>query len=168
MKLQAEIEGQVSEVELKFDGGKAYARVDNRQYEIDTSEPEPGILLLKNEGRVYEAFISEPEKPGEPAQVSIRGSEFEITIVDPKRLRGAAADTIHDDGLAEIKTAMPGKVVRILVGVGETVEKDRGLIVVEAMKMQNEIKSPKGGIVKEIRVSYGDTVNADEVLLIIE
>jgi biotin carboxyl carrier protein len=70
--------------------------------------------------------------------------------------------------MAEIKTAMPGKVVRVLVEVGAQVAKGDGIIVVEAMKMQNELRSPKDGTVKDIRGSEGATVNPGEVLAIIE
>ena len=63
---------------------------------------------------------------------------------------------------------MPGKVVRIIAEAGAAVQKGDGIIVVEAMKMQNEMKSPKDGVVKEIRVSEGSTVNAGEVLVVIE
>jgi biotin carboxyl carrier protein len=72
------------------------------------------------------------------------------------------------DGASEIKTAMPGKLVRVLVEVGAEIKKGEPVLVVEAMKMQNEMKSPKDGIVKEIRFAEGATVNAGDVLAIIE
>jgi pyruvate carboxylase subunit B len=62
---------------------------------------------------------------------------------------------------------MPGKVVRVLVQAGEKVEAGQGLLVVEAMKMQNEIRSPKGGIVERLHVKEGQPVNAGEVLCIV-
>ena len=64
--------------------------------------------------------------------------------------------------------SMPGKVVRILVASGAEVSEGEGVIVVEAMKMQNEMKSPKAGLIKEIKVKEGSTVNAGDVLVIIE
>jgi biotin carboxyl carrier protein len=63
---------------------------------------------------------------------------------------------------------MPGKVVRVLVQVGEQVEAGAGLIVVEAMKMQNEMKSPRAGAVVSINVTAGDTVEAGALLAVIE
>ena len=63
---------------------------------------------------------------------------------------------------------MPGKVVRILKAVGDEVAKGDGVIVVEAMKMQNEMKSPKDGVIKEIRVAESDTVGAGDILVVIE
>jgi biotin carboxyl carrier protein len=161
MKLQAAAEGEKHEVEITRDGDRLTARVDDRDYELDVSEPEPGVLLFKHNGRVYEAFAH-------GGTVLIGGRSFDISIIDPKRLRGSAIAAGDEHGHAEIKTAMPGKVVRILKAVGDALTKGDGVIVVEAMKMQNEMKSPKDGSVKEIRVSEGDTVGAGDILVVIE
>jgi len=74
----------------------------------------------------------------------------------------------HDAGRAQVAAPMPGKVVRVLVERGQAVEAGAGLVVVEAMKMQNELKSPKSGTVVELRVEAGATVNAGELLAVIE
>jgi biotin carboxyl carrier protein len=166
MKLAAEIDGQTSDVEVRRDGERFFARVDDREYELEVSEPEPGVFLLKNNGRVFEAYAL--TQPDGAIEVTINGDRFQVQITDPKRLRAAGVDHSQDHGLVEIKTAMPGKVVRILTAVGQTVEKGAGVIVVEAMKMQNEMRSPKDGVIKEIRVNEGVTVNAGEVLVVIE
>ena len=92
----------------------------------------------------------------------------EIKIFDPKRLRGTGAESEQTTGASEIKTAMPGKVVRVLAQVGAEIKQGDGVIIVEAMKMQNEMKSPKDGVIKEIRFAEGATVNAGDVLVIIE
>jgi biotin carboxyl carrier protein len=164
MKLQAELNNEKHDVEIRRDGDKVFATIDGRSYELEASEPEPNVFLLKHEGRIYEVYVS----PGQLSRVRIGSNEFEISIHDPKRLRGSGADHEHGEGLAEIRTAMPGKVVRIVVKTGTEVKKGDGIIVVEAMKMQNEMKSPKDGIVKEIRASEGITVNAGDILAIIE
>ncbi len=83
-------------------------------------------------------------------------------------MRSAAVAGGDLSGAAEIKTAMPGKIVSILARQGAEIKQGEGVIIVEAMKMQNEIKSPKDGIVKEIRVAEGATVNAGDVLAVIE
>jgi biotin carboxyl carrier protein len=166
MKLQAEIEGKTSEVEVRRDGERLLARVDNREYELEVSEPEPGVFLLKHNDRVFNTFAL--ERTDGTSEVSVNGKSFDVQIIDPKRLRASGSEHSHDHGLVEIKTAMPGKVVRILTAAGETVEKGSGVIVVEAMKMQNEMRSPKDGVIKEIRVSEGVTVNAGDVLVVIE
>lgn len=168
MKLQAEINGEKHEVEVSRDGRNVTATVDGRRYELDVSEPEKDLYLVKNEGNVSQVFVSPKAKKDSEFDVTIRGQHLDVEIIDPKRLRSAGDNHDHMDGRAEIKTAMPGKVVRILVDVGAEVAKSDGIIVVEAMKMQNELKSPKDGFVKEIRAADGDTVNAGEVLVVIE
>ena len=93
---------------------------------------------------------------------------FDFQLSDPKRLRGAANTDAAADGIAKLTTQMPGKVVRVLTEKGAQVETGDGIIVVEAMKMQNEMKSPKDGTVKEIYFEVGATVNAGDVLAVIE
>lgn len=166
MKLQAELNNEKHNVELRREVDKVFATVDNRSYEIEASEPEPNVFLLKHDGKVYEVFVSPGTSGG--SRVRVGPNEFEVTVHDPKRLRGSSASHEHGEGLAEIKTAMPGKVIRVLVEPGSEVKKGDGIIVVEAMKMQNEMKSPKDGVVKEIRSSEGATVNAGDALAVIE
>ena len=168
MKLQAQIGEDRHEVEIERDGNNLSARIDGREYELDISEPEPGVYLIKHNGKVYEATLSPSSTSGEPTHIRIGPDEYEVVLTDPKRLRGAGRGSDHADGLAEIKTAMPGKVVRILVEVGDEVSKGDGVLVVEAMKMQNELKSPKHGVVKEIRVIESATVAAGDILATIE
>lgn len=168
MKFQAEIGDKTNNVELRHEDGRVFASIDGREYELETSEPEPGVFLFKHEGRVYEAFVSDPKAPHGSTHVRIGTNEFDIKLIDPKRLRSAGSGNEHADGIAEIKTAMPGKVVRVMVSVGTAVEAGTGILVVEAMKMQNELKSPKAGTVKDIRVNEGDAVSAGDILATIE
>lgn len=162
MKLQAELNNENHEVEIKRDGEKIFARIDEREYEIEASEVERNVFLFKHENQIYEIYVA----PNNIVNVGNR--QFEINLIDPKKLRSASGSAENKDGIAEIKTAMPGKLVRILVEIGAEVKQGEGILVVEAMKMQNEMKSPKDGIVKEIRFAEGDTVNAGDVLAIIE
>jgi len=167
MKLHAEVDDQKHDVEIKRDGRNLTASVDGREYELEVSEPESGVFLFKHENAIYEAVVS-PVVPGQSTHVRIGTDEFEVKLIDPKRLRGTGNETEHGDGLAEIQTAMPGKIVRILVEVGAEVAKGDGILVVEAMKMQNELKSPKTGRVKNIRVVEGETVSAGDILATVE
>ena len=168
MKLQAELGDKKHEIEIKHTDSKVFASVDGRAYELEVSEPEPNVYLLKDNGKISQAFVSPQRKAGDPFQVQIGGRTLDIKLIDPKRLRSAGPDAEHGDGAAEIRTAMPGKVVRILVEKGASIEKGEGVLVVEAMKMQNELKSPKSGTVKDIRVEEGATVAAGDVLAVIE
>ncbi len=168
MKLKAQIGDEVREVEIQQDGRRVFARVDGREYELDVSEPEPYVYLLKHENKIYEIFVSPRPTSDSPYMVSSASGDIEVKIVDPKRLRGSGAAGGSADGAAEIRTLMPGKVVRLISAVGDAVEKGDPVMVVEAMKMQNDLKAPKAGTIKEIRVVEGATVAAGDVLAVIE
>ncbi len=168
MKLLTELNDEKHEITIEQTDEKVFAKIDNRTYELEASEPEPNVYLFKYDNKIFEVFISSNEKANEPFKVNIANQQFEIKISDPKRLRGTSARNGEIEGIAEIKTAMPGKVVRVLAHQGAKVQTGDGIIVVEAMKMQNEMKSPKDGVIKEIRFSEGATVNAGDVLVIIE
>jgi biotin carboxyl carrier protein len=168
MKLNAEYNQQQSSIIIKQIGEKLFAEIDSRKYELEAHEIKEGVYLFKHEGRVYECRVDKSEKKQGQFHVHLRNQSFQITIHDPKRLRGSTGEHEHGDGVAEITAPMPGKVVRLLVEEGAEVKTGDGIVVVEAMKMQNEMKSPKDGVVKELRAVAGDTVNGGDVLAIIE
>ena len=169
MKLTAELKNESHEIEIVRGSGLSLtAKIDGRAYELEVSEPESNVYLFKHENRIHQIFVSPNEKSGAPYSVSVGNRNYEIKIFDPKRLRSAVAGGGQAEGASEIKTAMPGKVVRILVEAGAEVKQGDGVIIVEAMKMQNEMKSPKDGVVKEIRFPEGVNVNAGDVLAVIE
>ena len=99
-------------------------------------------------------------------RIKLRDRIFPAKIVDRKRRRASADRGL--EGKQQVVAPMPGKVVRILRSVGDKVAAGHGVVVVEAMKMQNEIKSPKEGLVVEIRVREGATVSANQVLAVVE
>ncbi len=167
MKLLVNSGGETRELELTRDGSNIFAELGGKRYEIDISTPEPGVYLLKNGLRISEAtVISQPEQGR--FKVTTSENQFEISVADPRRLRASGAAGADADGIAELRTQMPGKVVRIIAALGDDVEAGDGVVVVEAMKMQNEMKSPKSGRVREIRCAEGDTVNAGDILVVIE
>jgi biotin carboxyl carrier protein len=166
MKYLADIDGQEYAIEFSRSGDIVNAVIDGRSYEVETSNPGSGVHLIKDSGKIFEVFVSK-DVSGK-FHTNLSGSDLEIAVIDPKRLKikGSAATDL--DGIAEIKTAMPGKIVRVLVSVGDNVEKNDGVIVVEAMKMQNELKSPKSGVVRNIYFAEGSTVAAGDILISIE
>lgn len=169
MKLTAEVSGERHALQLRREGGRVFAEVDGRGYELDVRETEAGALLFSHGGRVYEYRAEPPGARGEAWRVEAGGRAFEVSIVDPRRLRaGGAAGAGVAEGRAAVASSMPGKIVRVLVEVGARVEAGDALVVVEAMKMQNELKSPKAGAVVEVAARVGATVNAGEVLVIVE
>jgi len=169
MKLTAELNNETHEVEItRGDGSNLTAEIDGRTYELEASEPEPNVYLLKHANKIYQIFVSPNEKSGASLAASVGNHNYEIKIFDPKRLRGSGAVGGQTEGASEIKTAMSGKVVRVLLEAGAEVKQGDGVIIVEAMKMQNEMKSPKDGVIKEIRFAEGSTVNAGDILAVIE
>jgi biotin carboxyl carrier protein len=130
-----------------------------REYSLEASGP--GVFSILIEGRSYQATILAP------GTIQVNNQIFSVELFDPRELRArSSAGASH--GPQNIIAPMPGKVVRVLVAAGDSVEVGKGLIVVEAMKMQNEMKSPKAGIVVEVKTKPGATVTAGEILLVIE
>jgi len=168
MKLIAEIDNEKHEINFKQMDENVSAEIDGRTYQLEAHTVEPNVYLLKHEKKIYQIFVAPNEKTNEPFSVSVGNHNFEIKLTDPKRMKSAAGINANLDGAAEIKTAMPGKVVRVLVEQGAEIKAGDGVLIVEAMKMQNEIKAPKDGTVKEIRVEEGATVNAGDILAVVE
>ena len=97
----------------------------------------------------------------------VNGRRLSMEVFDPRDLRPRKGNA-SNQGRQEIAASMPGKVIRVLVTAGDSVEEGQGLVVVEAMKMQNEMKSPKSGRVAEVRTRADATVGAGEVLVVVE
>jgi biotin carboxyl carrier protein len=171
MRLKAQLSGRDYEVSLSLARGAAVAEVGGRQYDLEVRELARGKYLLVNGSHVYKCRVErkrDSSHMGGSWSVVLRGQNHEVTIIDPKRLRSAQSSAAHQAGAAEIVSPMPGKIVRVLVEAGAPVAAGTGVIVVEAMKMQNEMKAPKAGVVVSIRTEEGATVNAGDVLAVIE
>ena len=144
--------------------------MDDRHYDLQVRELASGEYLLIDGSTVYKCRVSGRGSlaAGQSFAVVLRGRNYEVAVVDPKRLRSGESAGAHHAGAAEIVSPMPGKIVRVLVQAGDKVEAGAGIIVVEAMKMQNEMKAPKAGTVVSINADEGATVNAGDVLAVIE
>jgi len=168
LKLKARIVDCEEDLILKVEDGRVSAEVGGRVYNLEVREPMPGTYLFFHGNDVYECLVTERAKSKDHFDVGFRGHNHAVTIVDPKRLRSGQNPDRHHHGAAEILAPMPGKVVRVQLEAGANVEKGTGIVVVEAMKMQNEMKSPRDGVVVTINVKPGDTVNAGDVLAVVE
>ena len=168
MKLEANIGDSSFEVEIRRDGDILRATIDGRELELEVSSPEPNVYLFRQNGKIHEFYVS-PRSGGDgPYMVTSRSADFEVSIKDTKSLRGRAGSSSSNDSQADIRSMMPGKIVKIVAPIGTPVEKGDPVIVVEAMKMQNDLKAPKSGVIKEIRVQEGSTVAAGDILAVIE
>jgi biotin carboxyl carrier protein len=168
MRLEAEVAGEGRNLELKRDGERVIAEIGGRQYEIKARELAAGVYLLLVNGRVYECRVEEAGAQPGVFDVQLCRRSYRVEIHDPKRLRGSRGTGLQAGGRATIVAQMPGKVVRVLVDRGAQVEAGAGVLIVEAMKMQNEMKAPRAGTVIELHARVGATVNAGEVLAVIE
>jgi biotin carboxyl carrier protein len=168
MKLNAAIADHQTDVQIQSDGSRVFAEIDGRHYELEVHESGPDGYLLISQGRVFECRVEGRPESGTKIDVIVGTTGYAVTITDPKRLRSATPASAHGDDAARIIASMPGKVVRILVEVGSHVKAGDAIIVVEAMKMQNEMKSPKAGTVVALNSQTGATVNGGDVLAVIE
>ncbi len=144
--------------------------IDGRPVEIDKAqlenaiEVEPGVFSVLVDGRSFEVRLP---SGGPAGTASVQGRRYEVEIRDPRNT-GRGSKSALGAGRQNIIAPMPGKVVRLLVQPGDTVEAGQGLAVVEAMKMQNEMKAPRPARVTEVRVHDGETVTAGQTLVVLE
>lgn len=151
---------------LELDRGETgwSCRLDGRAVEVDAVLARPDVLSLRIGNQAFEVKC---ERVGSEQHLWVGSARFAVEVRDPRSLRGRAR-AADDRGPKKLTAPMPGKVVRILATAGAAVEAGAGVLVVEAMKMQNEIKSPKKGTIQKILVAEGAVVNAGDVLAVVE
>ena len=164
MKYEVEIKGARVHVELDRRSERLRALVDNREYEFELISSEEGSYTLLIGDHVYETRVW--ATAANSYRVDVGGRSFPTRLVD-RRLRRTAGDQ-GTEGRQNLVAPMPGKVVQILLAPGDQVNAGQGVVVVEAMKMQNEIKSPKKGTVRKLGVKETAAVNAGDLLAIVE
>ena len=149
-------------VELEPNGTGYRVLLDGRTVEADATPVSPHTISVLLGGRAYEVHVT----PALDGTVKLQSGAHEFTagIQDPRAWRGRKQGAMEAEGRQPIVAPMPGKVIRLLVSAGDEVEAGQGLVVVEAMKMQNEIRSPKRGKVERVVATEGQNVNAGEVL----
>ncbi len=166
MTIWLEIGGRRRKVELQAAEGGAgldgrlQCVLDGAPLGADARVLQPGVLSLIVDGKQYRCVL-------DGSAVLVNGQRFEFTAADPRslgvrRIAGDAAGGAH-----AVKAPMPGRVVRVLVEEGDAVEAQQGLVVIEAMKMQNELKSPRAGTITRLAVAVGATVQPGEVLVVV-
>jgi biotin carboxyl carrier protein len=145
--------------------GQWRIRVDGRELVIDTAQAGPNTLSLLMNGQSFEV---KRERLQDEQRIFVRGNAYSVSIEDPRSLRSRKRAVLDDEGPQKLVSSMPGKVVRVLAREGDEVAAGQGLVVVEAMKMQNEVRSQKAGTVVKILATPGKNVDAGEVLAIVE
>ena len=164
MTYEIAIDGKSYQLDLSQAEGRWSCRVDGREVAVDAVLARPNVLSLRLGNKAFEVKC---ERVARDVHIWVGSQRFAVDVRDPRSLRSRAR-AADDHGPKRLTAPMPGKVVRILLTQGTEVEAGAGVLVVEAMKMQNEVKSPKKGTIQKILVSEGAAVNAGDLLAIVE
>ena len=168
MKLSVEFDGEMFSLEFKRQTGSPAEYVlsgaSNHSGEASIVAIMPGAFSVLLGPKSFTVAVAQRESE---LEVWAGGRRHVVTLRDP-RDRASQAGRASASGPIEMRALMPGKVVKLLVEQGAEVAAGQGVIIVEAMKMQNEMKSPKNGVVQKILATEGSTVAAGETLVVIE
>ena len=162
MKFEVLINNTRRIVDLERDANRWRISLDGHLVDADAVEIAPNTYSILLNGKSHEIRVT--PTPAGVLTLQTGPHEFTAEVIDPRAWRGRRQGAIEAEGRQQILAPMPGKIVRVLVQTGETVQAGQGLLVVEAMKMQNEIRSPKSGTVERLLVKEGQPVNAGEIL----
>ena len=165
MTYDVAIDGKRFRLELERAEAGWHCRLDGREIRIDAVLARRDVLSVLIGGKAYEI---KREHAATDMHLWVGSVRYLAELHDPRSLRGRRGMATDEKGPRKLLAPMPGKVVRVLVGEQQPVEAGQSILVVEAMKMQNEIKSPKKGTVQKIVASEGANVNAGDVLAIVE
>jgi biotin carboxyl carrier protein len=168
MRLKALLDDCEHELVLDINDRHVVAQIDERKYVLEVREADEHSYVILKDTQVYDCRVNSQSGSRDTFEVSVRGKTYPVTVIDPRKLRLDGDSDRHHHGTTEIAAQMPGKVVRVLVEAGQEIDAGTPLLVVEAMKMQNEMKSPRAGVVVSVKVIAGDTVEAGQLLAMIE
>ncbi len=167
MKLRVQVNDSEYFLDLQKNGrGTAYvvSGAESARGSASVEQVMPDVYSILDRDHSYVARLVRAKNS---VEVWVGRRRFSLAVADPRdRLCNGKAVSAH--GPQEIRALMPGKVVKLLVGVGDEVSAGDGVIIVEAMKMQNEMKAPKAGRIARVHVAEGNTVAAGEALLVVE
>ena len=167
-KFYVQTDDELVEVEFEEQGQHLLIRAGGEELIVDLRKvSEPSLFSLIIDNQSHEVFV---ERCGDEYDVLVEGELHRLKVQDEwaRRLASIQRRTKHVEGALEIKAPMPGIVLRVEVAVGDTVERGQGIIVLGAMKMENQIKSPRKGIVKSVEVEPGQTVEQGKTIAVIE
>jgi biotin carboxyl carrier protein len=158
------IDGKNYRLQLERAEAGWQCRINDRELEVNAVLTRRNVLSLLIGGKAYEVKL---ESTSSDLHIWVGSDRYQAELRDPRSLRSRRDGAASDKGPQKLVASMPGKVVRVLVREKMEVKAGQGIVVVEAMKMQNEIKSPKDGIVEKLLALPGDNVNAGDVLAIV-
>ncbi len=156
------------------DDGIYTVELDGKVYHVDAQTMPSEIVSALIENKSYDLDLDDKDQSNDPLDgrlaVRVRGRVVRLEMLEHRRkkMKDAAIAHFTQSGVIHVKSPMPGKVLRYLVEEGENVTEGQGLVVVEAMKMENELQSPKTGVVKSISSAVGTAVDGGTLLMVIE
>ncbi len=165
MTYDVTIDGKKYSLEIDRTDGRWHCRLDGREIQLDAVLPRRDVLSVLIDGKAYEV---KRERTATDLHLWVGPVRYAAELHDPRSLRSRKGAGFDEKGPKKLIAPMPGKIVRLLVAEKAQVEAGQGILVVEAMKMQNEIKSPKAGVVQKIVATEGGAVNAGDVLAVVE
>ncbi len=169
MRYFATIKGHKEQLAVDVEplaGGRYAVTLNGKRHELDALTLEHGAVSILVD---QESYGVEFEEHGDELAVLVKGQVTRVDVADERKLRMRAAGAgFTAEGKQTVLAPMPGKVVKVLVKVGDEVKEGQGLVVVEAMKMENELKSPKAGKVTELFAKEGTTVENNAKLVVVE
>ena len=167
MAFVAKLGDQTYAVEIEEIGTGLYrVSVDGNEFLVDGKKTGRTNYSLIVDNRSFEIEVDNVD---DEYQVLVDGRNYHVNLVDERRVRiGGTQPGVQLQGRQAVSVPMPGKVIEVLVSEGDSVEKGQGLVIVEAMKMENEVRSPISGGVKDIKVKPGDAVEGGAILVIVE
>jgi len=166
VKYEVLLAGKTTVVELVRQDGAWKITLDGNPVDADAAEVAPNTFSVLLNGESHQIRIA--PRPDGTLTLHTGLAEYHAEVTDPRTWRGRRHGVLEAQGRQHIVAPMPGKVIRLLVKQGDVVKAGQGLLVVEAMKMQNEIRSPKSGKIEKLFAIEGQAVNAGEVLLSVE
>ena len=167
MRYEVEVGGRVRQVEIRREAGGLVVALDGRERHIDATRIDGHTLSLLLGSASFEVTVA--RQPSESGQFAIGVGGVPVTVLVNGRRRWARKEEGAGaaDGPQRLAAPMPGKVVRVLVATGDKVQRRQPLIVVEAMKMENELRASHDGVVAELLVREGQSVDAGALLAVI-
>jgi acetyl/propionyl-CoA carboxylase alpha subunit len=164
MNIDLEIDGVPHTIALSEGNEKFAGTIDGIPMDADAVEIAPGVYSILIDGRSFEVCIA---PLGGELRMSVGWAEYVVRVRDPRKWERNRDATASSQGLQSVAAPMPGRVVRILAKPGDPLSAGQGIVVVEAMKMQNEVRSPKEGRVERILVKEGQPVNAGDTIAVV-
>ncbi len=167
MKFYVEVDGRTFELDFSDEAGQLVVQVEGKALALDLRQvSQPSLYSLLIDNRSYDVLA---ESRGDEYDVLIGSEMFHLTVQDEwtRRLANIQRKNLIETGEVAVKSPMPGSVVAVEVEVGQDVKKGQGLVILSAMKMENEIKAPRAGMVRSVEVQAGQTVEQGRTLVVL-